>query len=49
MKTKAQPLPIKIADLNSMVQLRKKKPRMKFTEKMLYREQRDRKIFSQQV
>ena len=48
MKTKA-PLPMKVADLNSMVQLRKKKPRMKFTEKMQYREQRERQIFSQQA
>lgn len=40
---------MKITDLNSMVQLRKKKPRMKFTEKMQYREHQERQVFSQQV
>ena len=48
MKTKPpQPLPMKVADLNSMVQIRKKKPRMKFTEKQAYREQQERQIASQ--
>jgi hypothetical protein len=37
-KINAQPLPMKVTDLNMMVQIRKKKPRMKFNEKMVYRE-----------
>ena len=48
-KMNAQPLPMKVTDLNMMVQIRKKKPRMKFNEKMVYREQKERQIFSQQI
>ena len=36
-------------NLNSMVQIKKKKPKMKYNEKVAYRSERQREIYSQQV
>lgn len=42
-KKKNQPsLPMKVTDLNSMVQIRKKKPKMKYNDKLAYRQNQER-------
>ena len=40
---------MKVTNLNNMVQIRKKKPKMKYNDKMAYRDKQQRMIFSQQV
>jgi hypothetical protein len=44
-----QPLPMKVANLNSMVQIRRKRPKMKYQEKLVFKAQQERQIYSQQV
>ena len=40
---------MKVTNLNSMVQIRKKKPKMKYNDKLVYRSNQERQIYSQQV
>ena len=40
---------MKVTNLNSMVQIRKKKPKMKYNDKLIYRSNQERQIYSQQV
>lgn len=37
-----QPLPMKVANLNSMVQIRRKRPKMKYQEKLVFKAQQER-------
>ena len=49
-RKKQQPsFPMKVTNLNSMVQIRKKKPKMKYNDKLIYRSNQERQIYSQQV
>ena len=38
---------MKTTNLNSMVQIKKKKPKMKYTDKVAYRSEKQREIYSQ--
>ena len=48
-KKKQQSFPVKVTNLNSMVQIRKKAPKMKYNDKLAYRSNQERQIYSQQV
>ena len=37
---------MKVTNLNSMVQIRKKKPKMKYNDKLIYRSNQERQIYS---
>ena len=48
-KQQQQAFPVKVTNLNSMVQIRKKKPKMKYNDRLVYRSNQERQIYSQQV
>ena len=38
--------PVKVTNLNNMVQIRKKKPKMKYNDRLIYRSNQERQIYS---
>ncbi|CDW85027.1 leucine rich repeat family protein [Stylonychia lemnae] len=44
-----QAFPVKIQDMNQMIQIRKKKPKLKYYDKLAMKAQQERQIYSQQV
>lgn len=44
-----QPFPVKVTNLNQMVQIKRKRPKLKYQDKLIHQAQQERKIYSQQV
>ena len=43
---KKESFPVKVTDLNNMVQIRKRKPKMKYNDRLIYRSNQERQVFS---
>lgn len=44
-----QAFPLKVQDMNEIVQIKKKRPKLKFTEKLVIKQQQERQVYSQQL
>jgi len=44
-----QPFPVKVTNLNQMVQIKRKRPKLKYQDKLIHQAQQERRIYSQQV
>ena len=43
---KKESFPVKVTNLNNMVQIRKRKPKMKYNDRLIYRSNQERQVLS---